>query len=160
MKGALMLFDSTRSLLQSIVLTLERTGDESRWDDQTESGNACLFEMHQMSGRLYKAYKTDPHGTRADTQGSLIEKLNRALPHVRLMTIAIRRRDRVMALKNGKAGLAEMNDASLYSPSASFVKPEGESHHTVVVLPRKGDPGVAAGARDRKAPRKIRSAAG
>ena len=51
-----MLYDSTKSLLQSILRSLE-TGDETRWDDQTESGNACLYEMHQMSGPLYKAYK-------------------------------------------------------------------------------------------------------
>jgi hypothetical protein len=49
-----MLYESTKGLLQSILLSLE-TGDDSRWDDQTESGNAILFEMHQMSGSLYKA---------------------------------------------------------------------------------------------------------
>ncbi|MBZ5581055.1 MAG: hypothetical protein LAQ30_02415 [Acidobacteriia bacterium] len=114
-----MLFDSTRSLLQSIVLTLERTGDESRWDDQTESGKACLFEMHQMSGRAYKAYRTDTLGAKTGPQRSLSERLDRAIPHVRSMTIAIRRRDRAMALKSGKAGLAEMNDANPYSPKSA-----------------------------------------
>ena len=53
-----MLYDSTKSLLQSILRSLE-TDDETRWDDQTESGNACLYEMHQMSRPLYKAYKSD-----------------------------------------------------------------------------------------------------
>jgi hypothetical protein len=53
-----MLYDSTKNLLQSILRSLE-TGDESRWDDLTESGNACRYEMHQMSGSQYKAYKSD-----------------------------------------------------------------------------------------------------
>ena len=82
-----MLYDSTKNLLQSILLSLE-TGDETLWDDQTESGNACLYEMHQMSGRLYKAYKSDSLNAHSVVQSSLPEKLNRAMPHVRTMVIA------------------------------------------------------------------------
>src|SRR5215467_10476887 len=80
-RGILMLYESTKTLLQSILLTLE-TGDESRWDDQIESGNACLYEMHQMSRPVYKAYRADANSV---AQGSLPDKLNRAMPHVRLM---------------------------------------------------------------------------
>ena len=53
-----MLYDSTKALLQSILRSLE-TSDEIRWDEHTESGNACLYEMHQMARPLYKAYRTD-----------------------------------------------------------------------------------------------------
>ena len=84
-----MLYDSTKSLLQSILRSLE-TGDETRWDDQTESGNACLFEMHQMSGALYKAYRSDRLNSSSLVQSTLPDKLNRAMPHVRTMVIAIR----------------------------------------------------------------------
>jgi hypothetical protein len=103
-----MLYDSTKNLLQSILQSLE-AGDEILWDDQTESGNACLYEMHQMSGRLYKAYKSDNLNAHSVVQSSLPEKLSRAMPHVRTMVIAIRNKDQMRALESGRAALAEMN---------------------------------------------------
>lgn len=110
-----MLYDSTKTLLQSIMRALE-TGDESRWDDQTESGNACLYEMHQMSGPQYKAYRTDAFNV---AQSSLPGRLNRAMPHVRLMVIAIRHRDRASAIESGNSALAEMNGPTLEPRSGS-----------------------------------------
>ena len=106
-----MLYDSTKNLLQSILRSLE-TGDQTRWDDQRESGNACLYEMHQMSGARYKAYRSD--SLRADSMGqsTLPEKLNRAMPHVRKMVIAIRLKDQTGALESGRTALAEMNGTS------------------------------------------------
>jgi len=103
-----MLYDSTKNLLQSILQALE-IGDETQWDDQTESGNACLYEMHQMSRPMYKAYRTDALHSKILAQGNLPEKLNRAMPHVRTMVIAIRHRDQCRALESGRAAMAEMN---------------------------------------------------
>ena len=103
-----MLYNSTRSLLQSILLSLE-ANDETRWEDHIESGNTCLYEMHQMSGSLYKAYRSDSLGSNSAVQIALPEKLKRAMPHVRTMVIAIRHKDQIRALKSGKAALAEMN---------------------------------------------------
>ncbi len=103
-----MLYDSTKNLLQSILSSLE-ADDETRWDDRTESGNACLYEMHQMSGALYKAYRSDSTIANSPPQSSLPEKLNRAIPHVRTMVIAIRRKDQTQALESGMSALAEMN---------------------------------------------------
>ena len=103
-----MLYDSTKSLLQSILRSLE-TGDQSRWDDQTESGNACLYEMHQMSKPMYKAYKSDTFNANSVAQSGFPEMLNRAMPHVRTMVIAIRHKDQTIALESGKAAMAEMN---------------------------------------------------
>jgi hypothetical protein len=111
-----MLYDSTKNLLQSILCSLE-AGDDNRWDDQTESGNACLYEMHQMSRPLYKAYRPDAQHATSLAQSSLPQKLNRAMPHVRLMVIAIRHRERSQALESGKAALAEMNRISLPIPT-------------------------------------------
>jgi len=102
-----MLYESTRNLLQSILHSLE-VGDDTRWDDRTESGNACLYEMHQMSKPFYKAYRPDAQHASALAQSSLPDKLNRAMPHVRLMVIAIRHRERAQALESGRAALAEM----------------------------------------------------
>jgi hypothetical protein len=106
-----MLYESTKNLLQSILWSLE-TGDENRFDDQTESGNSCLYEMHQMSKSLYKPYKSDGKNATALAQGNLPGKLTRAIPHVRTMVIAIRHKDEAQALESGRAALAEMNGTS------------------------------------------------
>ena len=103
-----MLFESTKTLLQSILLGLE-TGDESRWEDDIESGNTCLFEMHQMSGPLHRAYRTDSLNTGFASQSGIHERLSRAMQHVRSMVIAIRHRDRETALQSGTCALVEMN---------------------------------------------------
>jgi hypothetical protein len=120
-----MLYDSTKSLLQSILISLE-TSDETKWDDHTESGNACLYEMHQMSGRLYKAYKSDRLNAKSAVQDTLPEKLNRAMPHARMMVIAILHKDQARALESGKAAMAEMNGVSRPAPPVSEPRAEIE----------------------------------
>jgi hypothetical protein len=103
-----MLYDSTKNLLQTILRGLQ-TADENRWDDQIESGNACLYEMHQMSGSLYKPYKPDRLNHHSQSQRNFPEQLARAIPHVRMMVIAIRHKNQRQALESGRAALAEMN---------------------------------------------------
>lgn len=103
-----MLYDSTKSLLQGILRALE-TDDEDRWDDQTESGKACLYEMHQMSGALYTPFRSDRQNANSRAQDSHPEKLTRAIPHVRTMLIAIRHKDQIHALESARLALAEMN---------------------------------------------------
>jgi hypothetical protein len=120
-----MLYESTKGLLQAILQSLE-TGDETRWDDQTESGNSCLFEMHQMAGSLYQPYKTDRLNATSRTQGNLPRKLTKAIPHVRSMVIAIRHKDRTRALESGHAALAEMNAAAHSIPATSAAEPMAE----------------------------------
>lgn len=131
-----MLYDSTKSLLQSILQSLE-TGDENRWDDQTESGNSCLYEMHQMSGSLYTPYKPDRLNANSQAQNNLPEKLNRAIPHVRAMVIAIRHKDRAHALESGKAALAEMNGARAPISSGDCAEPTTENKPAAVVRPTR-----------------------
>jgi hypothetical protein len=106
-----MLYESTRGLLQSILLSLEGDG-QAMWDDHAESGNTCLYEMHQMSGSLHKAYRSDHMNANSRAQSGFPQKLNRAMPHARMMVIAIRNKDRARAIESGKAALAEMNDAN------------------------------------------------
>jgi hypothetical protein len=102
-----MLQDSTKGLLIKMVVSLERTGDAG-WDDHAESGRECLYEMHQMTRPAFRAYRNDNAETRWRTRLPDAAKLNRAMPHVKLMVSAIRRQDRVMALASGRAALAEM----------------------------------------------------
>jgi hypothetical protein len=101
-----MLQESTKTLLQHILSSLQ-TPEQAGWDDQIESGNQCLYEMHQMTRPLYRAYRT----TGSDKWPTHIpdaERLKKAMPHVKAMVKAIRRRDRALAVVSGKAALAEM----------------------------------------------------
>lgn len=112
-----MLCDSTKTLLQTILQSLQ-SPDQSGWDDQIESGKQCLFEMHQMTRPSYRAYKT----TGSDKWPLHVPDgagLHRAMPHVKAMVSAIRRKDRVAALESGHAALAEMNGTSSSRSSAS-----------------------------------------
>jgi hypothetical protein len=131
-KSVVMLYESTKSLLQTILRSLE-TGDDTGWDDQTESGNSCLYEMHQMSGSLYKPYRPDRLNPHSLAQSTLPDKLTRAIPHVRTMVIAIRHKDQTRALESGKAALAEMNGTSRSIPSGSRTAATTESKGSAVV---------------------------
>jgi hypothetical protein len=102
-----MLYDSTKTLLQGILRTLE-AADEAAWDGQIESCNQALYEMHQMSAPSYKPYKTDRSDAKWPSRVPDSEKLIRAMPHVKTMASAIRRRDQATALVSGRAALAAM----------------------------------------------------
>ena len=102
-----MLYDSTKTLLRTIVRSLEMTG-KFEWDDQVELSKECLYEMHQMTRPSYRAYRTNGGDVLRPTQVPAPERLTRALPHVKVMVSAIRRKDQVTALVSGKAALAEM----------------------------------------------------
>jgi hypothetical protein len=156
-----MLYDSTKNLLLSILRSLE-AGDETRWDDQTESGNACLYEMHQMSGPAYKAYRSDSLNANSAVQSSLSEKVNRAMPYVRTMVIAIRHKDQTRAIESGKAALAEMNGARpTMHPAACGTEPRAESRDTTAVR-QDAKPGRKAALpfEGRRTSRQVRAASG
>ncbi len=102
-----MLYDSTKSLLQGILRSLE-TAEKVGWDDQIESGKQCLYEMHQMSRPLYKGYRTEGPNAKAAGAVPVSTKVTKAIPHVKVMVSAIRRKDQATALESGKAALAEM----------------------------------------------------
>jgi hypothetical protein len=100
-----MLFESTRILLRGIVQSIEN-GENTTWDDHLESGIQCLYELHQMSRPASRAYKIDPksHGG-----GPVSDRAIHAIPHVKLMVSAIRRKDQPAALQAGRAAVVEMN---------------------------------------------------
>ncbi len=101
-----MLYDSTKVLLRGMLSSL-RTPDPQGWDDQVELGGECLYEMHQMARPLYKGYRTD-NANGATALVPVYERAARAIPHVKSMMRAIRRRDQVGAVQSGVAALAEM----------------------------------------------------
>jgi len=100
-----MLQESTKTLLIKTVQSLETAG-EAGWDDQIELGNECLYEMHQMTRPSFRAYRMDSSDSKWPTHLPDSAKLIRAMPHVKLMVSAIRRRDRATALVSGKAAIA------------------------------------------------------
>lgn len=102
-----MLQESTKTLLMKVVLSLESAGEAS-WDDQIEFGKECLYEMHQMTRASFQAYKMETSDAKWPAHLPNSAKLNRALPHVKAMVRAIRRRDQATALVSGKAALAEL----------------------------------------------------
>jgi hypothetical protein len=77
------------------------------WDDQVEAAGACSYEVHQMARPLYKGYRTDPVN-QAPLLVPVSERAARAIPHVKSMARAIRRKDQAAAVQSGKAALAEM----------------------------------------------------
>lgn len=102
-----MLYDSTKTLLQSILRDLE-VPQEVGWDDQIESGKQCLYEIYQMSRPSYRAYKTENLPSKSGVYNPVSEKLTRAVPHVKSMLSAMRRKDRAAALESGRGALASM----------------------------------------------------
>ena len=102
-----MLYDSTKTLLRTIVQSLEAT-DEGAWEDQIESAQECVFEMHQMNHALSMEFRTEGVNKRFPVANPHCEKLDRAMPHVKAMITAIRRRDKAAALESGRLALAQM----------------------------------------------------
>jgi hypothetical protein len=101
-----MLYNSTKVLLRGMQLSLEGTAS-IRWDDQAELASECSFEMHQMARPLYQGYRVD----RLNQLPVLIpvfERAARAIPHIKCMARAIRRKDQAGAVESVKAALAEM----------------------------------------------------
>ncbi len=111
-----MLYDSTKTLLWSILQSLEV--DNAGWEDQMESGKECLYELHQMSHPLYKDLPAGGTSDKVARRAGTSEQARRAIPHVKNMVNAIRRQDRASAVASSKAALAEMNGATHLRASA------------------------------------------
>jgi hypothetical protein len=102
-----MVYDSTKILLRTIIQSLETT-DEVAWEDQIELAQECVFEMHQMNRALPLVLGTEGIKKRLAVGNPQCEKLDRAMPHIKSMMTAIRRRNQVAALESGRLALAEM----------------------------------------------------
>ena len=100
-----MLYDSTKVLIHSMLQSL-RTHQDG-WEDQVELGGECLYEMHQMARPRYQGYRADA-ANRAPSLVPVYERAARAIPHLKVMVKAIRRKDRATAVQSGTAALAEM----------------------------------------------------
>lgn len=102
-----MLYDSTKVLLRDILRSLERA-ETIGCDDQIEWGGECLYEMHQMARPKYLGYRKDEAASLKATLVPVHQRATRAIPHLKSMVYAIRRKDQPTALLSGNAALAEM----------------------------------------------------
>jgi hypothetical protein len=101
-----MLYESTKVFLDSVLRSLQNP-DSAGWDDHEESATECLYEMHQMARPQYKGYRTDG-ANKSPVLVPVYERAARAIPHIKSMAKAIRRKDQLAALENGRAALAEL----------------------------------------------------
>lgn len=99
-----MLYDSTKVLLRGILRSLQ-SPDKVGWDAEIELGGECLYEIHQMARPMYQGYRTDSQNR---ALAPVYQRAARAVPHVKSMVRAIRRKDQAAAVKSGTAALAEM----------------------------------------------------
>jgi hypothetical protein len=144
-----MLFESTKTLLRTIVQSLEE-GDKSAWDDRLESGIQCLYELHQMSRPSGHTYQSDK--LRSKNPSAVIpisERAAHAIPHVKLMVSAVRRRDHAAALQSGRAAMIYMNGAHSAVPLPSVPAPQE--------LPAQAKAPTTATSQRRQPPNKGRS---
>jgi len=113
-----MLFESTTLLLRNIVNSLESQGDTD-WEDHLEYGRQCLYELAQMSRSSSRAYKAgDPNPKFHAAVVPAFERAARTIPHVKLMNAALRMKDRLAALQNGRTAVAEMDGKAPSRPIA------------------------------------------
>jgi hypothetical protein len=102
-----MVYDSTKTLLCSIIRSLE-TADESAWDDLHELGKQCIYEMSQMTRQSHQPCRKDSANPQWPSRLPNSEKSTEAMPHVKAMVSAIRHREQATALESAKAALAAM----------------------------------------------------
>ena len=102
-----MWYGNTKNLLDSIVrgLKTEPPQNDAEWQAQTELVQACLTEMVKMSEPSVNASNG---ATSRYVHRPVVDKLNRAMPHVRSMLTAMRDRDRTTALAHGETTLQRL----------------------------------------------------
>lgn len=104
-----MWYDSTKSILESVVAWLESgADDDDAWEDQLENAGECLLEMQSMSQPMRTLNKTGTRSAAPPAYNPVAGNLQRAIPHVESMINAMRSRNHAQALEQGRAALTEM----------------------------------------------------
>ena len=102
-----MFYGNTKSLLESVIrwLKTEAAEDEAAWQAQTDLVQTCLSEMVELSEPILNP---SVGATSRYVHRPAADKLNRAMPHVRSMLVAMRKRDRVTAMAHGETTLQRL----------------------------------------------------
>lgn len=133
-----MLCESTKTLMRTILHSLDAP-DQTGWDDPIESGNQCLYEMHQMTRPSYRAYKTTG-SEKWPSHLPDLAALNRAMPHVKAMMSAIHHKNRTMAIQSGNAALAEMNGIVIHGLRGAGQQPKTETRESSKLVRQHEEP--------------------
>ncbi len=92
-----MQFERTKCLLKAIIEWLESgAADEGEWDAYIDFTDVCLSEMSKMTEAI------------PDSMRESGKRLNRTILHVRVLLLAMRRRDRVTALESGRTAFGAL----------------------------------------------------
>jgi len=92
-----MQFERTKCLLKAIIEWLESgAADEGEWDAYIDFTDVCLSEMSKMTEAI------------PDSMRGSGKRLNRTILPVRVMLLAMRRRDRVTALESGRTAFGAL----------------------------------------------------
>ena len=99
-----MWYGNTKRVLESIVrwLKTEPSKNDAEWQAHTDLVQACLAEMAELSEPIVNPSKK---ATSRYVHSPVAVKLNRAMPHVRLLLTAMRDRDCSTALAHGETTL-------------------------------------------------------
>ena len=102
-----MWYGNTKNLLESIVrgLKTEAPQNDAEWQAKTELVQVCLTEMVEMSE---PAANPSMGATSRYVHRPVADKLNRAMPHVRSMLMAMRDRYPTTALAHGETTLRRL----------------------------------------------------
>ena len=132
-----MFYGSTKTLLESIVrgLKTEPPQNDAEWQAQTELVQACLTEMVEMSE---PAVNPSKRATSRYVHRPVLDKLNRAMPHVRSMLTAIRDRDRITLWRTGRRPFGGSEPDRL-CPSSPIVRKWGAPVGHITSAPPCGD---------------------
>ena len=121
-----MLFESTTTLLRTIVFSIEDHG-ESKLDDHLEFGHQCLYELHQLARPSARTPKSDSKGKFQVASMPPFERAIRAIPHVKSMMRAIRSKDQVAAVASGRAAISAMEGIAVGVPRVLLAEPQADT---------------------------------
>jgi hypothetical protein len=93
-------YATTVEQIRRIVHWLEST-DEEGWPDQTALAEEAISDVERMAAPKRRRDKGPVEIIPGDAN------MQRARPHVRAMVLAMKSRDRLRALENGRAALRE-----------------------------------------------------
>jgi hypothetical protein len=96
---------ATKDDIESIVQWLEGV-DEDQWHDQIELASEAISELRRIARGSVRGDKTGSRSAQMPTFTDESKKASPAIQQVNAMIVAMRRRDRKLAVAYGRAALA------------------------------------------------------
>ena len=121
---------TTEILLEGVVrwLGTEISQNDAEWQAHTDLVQSCVAEMLEITELTVSPSKG---GTSRHVHRPVVDKVNRAMPHVRSMLTAMREHDRTTALAHGETTLQWLcpgTQAGLVFRSRKIIITEAMNH--------------------------------